>query len=180
MLAIIETIVTRRSNPTVHRVEFGKAVKYRQQNNRRLPAQQQTRPSEREHANDGRRCRGCGSTTHGENQQEHCPAWGRMCNNCSIRNHFASVCGSGSRGRGRCYPAQQQGRSEQAAARAVSEEGEFANALIARLKYDEDRGSYTSVITVNEIPATLKPILRYTDNLQARSRHRYDTLQALG
>ncbi len=39
-------------------------------------------------------CTGCGKIGHStfEERKAKCPAWSKICNNCGIRNHFASVC----------------------------------------------------------------------------------------
>ena len=39
-------------------------------------------------------CTGCGKPGHNdyEARKANCPAWGRNCNNCGLRNHFSSVC----------------------------------------------------------------------------------------
>ena len=39
-------------------------------------------------------CTGCGKQEHMDyiSRKEKCPAWGKVCNNCGIRNHFSNVC----------------------------------------------------------------------------------------
>jgi hypothetical protein len=43
-----------------------------------------------------RRCRGCGRTNHGNGKpltREECPSYGKTCDVCHLKNHFAKVCG---------------------------------------------------------------------------------------
>ncbi len=48
-----------------------------------IPRQQYTR----------QRCHGCGSNLHSsEDRASKCPAWGKPCNSCGKRGHFAKVC----------------------------------------------------------------------------------------
>ena len=46
--------------------------------------------------NNKRPCSGCGSFDHGQkganDRPTHCPAWGTVCHNCDVPNHFARVC----------------------------------------------------------------------------------------
>ena len=46
--------------------------------------------------NNKRPCSGCGSFEHGQkganDRPTHCPAWGTVCHNCDIPNHFTKVC----------------------------------------------------------------------------------------
>ena len=39
-------------------------------------------------------CTGCGKSDHSDyaSRKKKCPAWGKVCNKCGMRNHFSSVC----------------------------------------------------------------------------------------
>ena len=83
-------------------------------------------------------CSGCGSTSHGtpgsKDRATKCPAWGKICKNCNITNHFASVC------------------------RQPSSNG---NIMIAHVQYDAHKDTYTTLSNNNieEIPATITQLL---------------------
>lgn len=53
-------------------------------------ASQNPKPLDRPNAQGRRPCRGCGGLSC--TARESCPAWGKDCNKCGGRNHFASVC----------------------------------------------------------------------------------------
>ena len=83
-------------------------------------------------------CSGCGSYTHGQRNSKdrptQCPAWGTICLNCQIPNHFARVCGR---------------------------KKDSANALIASVWYNAKTDTYIpkSNTTVEQIDVTLSPCL---------------------
>lgn len=58
------------------------AVKHKQTNNKG------TSQNQRKNTNSRKQCRNCG----GIHDPKKCPAYGKTCNNCKKRNHFASVC----------------------------------------------------------------------------------------
>ena len=43
-------------------------------------------------------CRACGTSRHNDKgfsqkaKEQHCPAWGKECNNCDEKNHFRAAC----------------------------------------------------------------------------------------
>ena len=81
-------------------------------------------------------CSGCGSLSHGyagsNNRDTKCPAWGKVCSNCSVANHFSKVC------------------RREAAAHIK---------LIAHLNYDDQHDTFTvaSNASIDEISALLTP-----------------------
>ena len=57
--------------------------------------QNRGRTMERSPSNQRRRCRGCGRTSHGNGKplaREECPAIGKTCDECGLKNHFRKVC----------------------------------------------------------------------------------------
>jgi len=84
-------------------------------------------------------CTGCGSTSHSsKDRASKCPAWGKSCQHCSIKNHFARVCRQKSI--------------------------ESVEALFAHVEYDEEINCYTNHSSVTEIPAQLTPLQSLTTN----------------
>ena len=83
-------------------------------------------------------CSGCGSYTHGQRNSKdrptQCPAWGTVCHNCQIPNHFARVC---------------------------RRKKDSANALIASVWYNAKTDTYIpkSNTSVEQIDVTLSPCL---------------------
>ena len=83
-------------------------------------------------------CSGCASYTHGQRNSKdrptQCPAWGTICLNCQIPNHFARVC---------------------------RRKKDSANALIASVWYNAKTDTYIpkSNTTVEQIDVTLSPCL---------------------
>ena len=52
-------------------------------------------PTQRQQLHTRSRCLGCGSNSHSsEDRGSKCPAWGKPCNKCGKRGHFAKVCRS--------------------------------------------------------------------------------------
>ena len=87
------------------------------------------------------KCSGCGSDEHGvtgkPTRQQHCPAWGKICEVCKTPNHLAGVCRS----------------SPNASASSLL--------LIAHVYYDADSDVFSAKhhqCDVQEIPAKLTPI----------------------
>ena len=90
-----------------------------------------------------RPCTGCGSLSHGApgalDRRSKCPAWGKECYKCHLKNHFTRVCR----------------RKEP----ENSDQDATAEALIAHVTFDHESDTFTSSRsnTVDEINATLVP-----------------------
>ena len=73
-----------------------KKPKGKQLNNNQQQQQQDQQEQHRDnntHGNNNKKCKGCGSPSHGSYERESkCPAWGSTCPYCEKPNHFANVC----------------------------------------------------------------------------------------
>jgi len=104
--------------------------------------------------NQKRPCTGCGSFSHDasklSDRKSKCPAWGKECHNCHLRNHFAAVC-----------------RRKQV---DDAEQEADAEALIAHVTFDHESDTFTSSWSnvVDEIKATLVP---FSPKLDPRPKH---------
>ena len=124
---------------------------YKRNNSRTLSTNSHRKPNS---------CNGCGSSSHGylgsKDRSSKCPAWGKVCHNCGIANHFAGVCKR---------PLKEPNRL---AKETVSEfhlcscghpksEAIMDVKLLAHVKYDANRDHFTSPnqSSVDEIPAVL-------------------------
>ena len=117
----------QRDQSTLH--QSAEIMSARSEYKRRNEKSKQTRP-----------CSGCGSHSHGQqgtsDRRNQCPAWGKVCNNCKIENHFMQVC------------RQKKHKSS-----------DTANALIAHVRYNHGSDIYTSPTMAEEIPASINPAL---------------------
>jgi hypothetical protein len=104
--------------------------------------------------NQKRPCSGCGSFSHGapgsSDRKSKCPAWGKECYNCHLKNHFTHV----------CWRKQVDDADQEA----------DAEALIAHVTFDHESDTFTSSRSnvVDEIKATLVP---FSPKLDPRPKH---------
>ncbi len=104
--------------------------------------------------NQKRPCSGCGSFSHGapgsSDRKSKCPAWGKECYNCHLKNHFNHV----------CWRKQVDDADQEA----------DAEALIAHVTFDHESDTFTSSRSnvVDEIKATLVP---FSPKLDPRPKH---------
>ena len=98
-------------------------------------------------------CTGCGSTEYTSRERAaKCPAWGKVCKNCQIPNHFSRVCRRKEHDNIKAFSDE-----ESAAAFSVFNEKE---ALVAHVKFDASSGCYTQPSVIKEIDADITPLLR--------------------